>query len=438
MTDLNVPYYNEVQREIKSINDSQATNLNKNDIAFIGVIAGLQILRQWLSRNKIINRQRLDDQEAARLTKHNTVVEKVTRNKNYGEWILGPTSYDAIVRVSDNIERTGVSGVNHRYKTLAHDSLIGLLVGPINLISESITYSSGEGLLPFQISKAIPIDPSNAATGYQIGHKITFTQTLGDTVAYIKDDKAILPAAIVKHLLHLASDMSTTQGLVIPGLTALPNVGDLKADGMNRWLLDNQFDAVWFANIGAQYGLAELINSISRVTYSFVSFYNKDISKEIIRRKTDKVIAIANSISTSTDIMRAFIRGSADPIAALRELDWGGLIATIKWIFSSEEFKEDVQNIDKIWNQISFGMTHSIAQLEDEFQKQLTVIDKKYVQILEDMKKEYAYYAKLQSDATNWNQESSSQVKSSIKFAEHNGVKNILRTKKDRDNFFNN
>lgn len=438
MTDLNVPYYNEVQKEIKAINESQATNLNKNDIVFISVIAGLQILRQWISRNKIINRQRLNDQEAARLTKHNTVVEKVTKNKNYGEWILGPTTYDAIVRASDSIERTGVSGVNHRYKTLAHDPLIGLFIGPINLIGESITYSGRESLLPFQTSKAIPIDQNNAATGYQIGQKITFTQTVVDSVAYIKDDKAILPAAIIKHLLHLASDMGTTQGLVIPGLTALPNMGDLKADNVNQWLLANQFDAVWFANVGVQYGLAELINTISGITYSFLSFYNKNISKEIIRRKTDKVLAIANSISTSTDIMRAFINGSVDPIRALRELDWGGLLATIKRIFSSEEFKEDIQNVDKIWNQIYFGMTHSAAQLEDEFQKQLVVIDRKYVQILENMKKEYAYYAKLQSDATNWNQDSSSQVKSSIKFAEHNGVKNILRTKSDRDNFFKN
>lgn len=438
MSELNLPHGEDVKKLVKRVNDSQELELTRKDLDFVALIAGLQILRQYLSRKKILNMRRLNDQESANLVKHNSVVENVIKNKNYGEWILGPTSYDAIARSSTKITKTGLSGMNHRYKTLAHDPLVGLLVGPINLMSETITFSDEDALISLKTSNVVPTDYGRADSGYQIGEPTTFTTATATSIEYVKNDAMILPAAVVKHLLHLASDVGTQQGLPIPGLSLLPNIGEVTSASVNSWLLENHFDAMWIANIGVQYGLAEFINTISSIIYRFLRYRNSPVSAEIVKRKTDKVIAVANGISTSQDLIRSLMKAQFDLPNAIRELDFGGLIATIKRLIQSDEFKDDIKNIDKIWNQVVFGMTHSVEDLEIQLQTQLRYIDSKYSQIMEEMLKEYEVYANLQENATNWNQSAKSQFESSVEFAKLNNVTNYLSSKEDIYNFFNN
>lgn len=435
---MSVPYESEVQSLVKNINESQSMSLNKNDIIFVALIAGLQISRQWLNRKKILNRKRFNnDQESAEAVKHNRFMRDVVAKRGYGEWILGPTSYDAIGRTSAYWKKTTISGNNHRYTTLAHDPLIGLLVGPINLLSNTITYNTTT--TGIKTSKVLPNDYNNPATGYSISGPTFFSMAVSDALYETKIDYKMLAAAVLKHLIHLASDINTTQGLIIPGLSVLPSVGSIDAQGINRWLIGNKFDSIWFMDLFAQYGIAEFINTISSIMYKFLLYHDTDKSDDFVNAKCKKVIAIANALSSSEDLILATIRAlNGDPIGAIRDLDWGGLMATIKRIRESDEFKKEIKSIDSTWDDLSFNFQYSIQDINEDFQQKINQIDKKYQKIIMNMKSEYENYSHLQAMAANLNQPGIDSFGASIEFAKLNKVNNFLKNKEDIDGFFNN
>ncbi|MFB9768761.1 hypothetical protein [Lactiplantibacillus modestisalitolerans] len=457
---ITVPYENQVQHMVKGINESQSMELNKNDYIFILLIAGLQVARQYINKSKILNRARDTDQEAAKKIKHNEKIEKtinggdplthksvtmwgnnsflenISVNKQLPLWVLGPTSYDAIRRSSAYWEKTGVSGMNHRYTTLAHDPLIGLVVGPINLLSNTITYNTS---LKMGTSYTSPFNTHNPATGYEISRPSSFSQAVYNSIAVIKKDKTILAAAIIKHLLHLASDINTKQGLTIPGMSMLPSIGSVNSRDIDKWLISNHFDFVWFADLFAQYGLAELINVISSILYKFLIYRDTDKDIEFIDAKCKKVIAIANAVSASEDLIVAAIKASTGHVvSALRELDWGGLVAAIKRMFASDEFMLEVKGISESWDAIQFNFKYSTEDVEQMFQNKIKSINNKYEQILLSMQKEYRRYGELEALATNFDQVGDELFSYSIQFAQLNNVHNSLKNKKDIDNFFNN
>jgi len=433
--DFEIPDNQSVQQFIKDINYSQEMQINKNDVLFIGLITGLQIIRQWLNKAKILDRQRLNDQDAADVVKHNEFMKKIEKNgTGRVVWILGPTSYDAIKRSSDYFNKPGVSGVNHRYATLAHDPLVGLLVGPVNLLSNTITYNTKVKL---GTSNVLPNDPNNPGTGYSISRPSSFVSAVGKSADVIRYNKWALSDAIIKHLLHLASDIGTEQGLVIPGLSLLPNINGIQGSQINAWLLKNKFDTVWFADIFAQFGFAEIINTISSIMYKFLLYRDSTKSQEFINAKCQKVLAIANAIASTEDIVVAVIRSmSGDAVGALRELDWGGLLATIKRVIQSDEFKNEIKSLIHVWDNLKFNAQYSAADIETGFLTNIQTVDSKYRVIMKKIHQEYLYYADAETRSADMNLSGSKMFDSSIEFSDLNKVEDTLRSKDHIDDFF--
>lgn len=435
--EFDIPMDGNVQKLVKSINDSQAMELNKNDIMFIGLIAGLQIIRQWLNKTKVLNRERFNDQQEAERVKHNKFMNDIeTKKGDRVKWILGPTTYDAIRRSSNHFRKVGVGGRNHRYETLAHDPLVGLLVGPINLLSNTITYNTE---IVFGTSNVIPSRPNDPSTGYLISSPSSFMYAINKSIQVVQSDKTALVDAIIKHLLHLASDIGTKQGLIIPGLSLLPNVRKMDGSEVNAWLIKNEFDVIWSADIFAQFGISELINSISSIMYKFLLYRDSKKSKEFINAKCQKVIAIANAVSSAEDLMIAGIRGmTGNWVDALRELDWGGLLATIKRLLQSDEFKNEIKGISHTWDNLVFNARYSAADIENEFQENLKSIDQKYSVIIKKMEQEYLEYGELELLAADLNISGKKMFMKSADFSDLNKVNGTLRSERDINEFFNN
>lgn len=435
LDDIKMPNNINVQKLVTSINESQQMALNYNDILFISLIAGLQISRQWISK-RILNRQRYTDTEAANKVKHNDLMKEIGNKSDLALWVLGPTTYDAIKRSSSYWKKTGVGGSNHRYATLAHDPLIGLFVGPINLTSNTITYRTD---IAFGTSKVLANNVANPATGYSISTKSNFVYALQKSAETIHENKIILPAAVIKHLLHLASDVDTKQGLIIPGLSMLPDIGAVKSSDINKWLINQHFDSVWFANLFVQYGLAEIVNAIGSILYKFLLYRNTTKTKTFVETKTQKVIAIANAVSASEDVIVAVTRAlHGDVVGSVRDLDWGGLVAAVRHIIESDEFKNEIKETIHAWDNIKYNFSTTSEEIESDFHSKLGSIDVAYHDVVQRIQNEYCTYNKLQALAANLNQPGNEMFEYSKAFAQMNETSHILNSKQDIDNFFNN
>lgn len=434
--DFSIPNAQDVQEVIKNINYSQDMILNKNDLVFVGLIVGLQVIRQWLNKEKILNRIRMNDQAAAKTVKHNGVTKKIRNDKDRVAWILGPTSYDAIGRSSAYFQKKGIAGTNHRYTTLAHDPLVGLFVGPVNLLSNTITYNTK---IQFGTSNVVPKSPGNPATGYAISRPTTFTHAVTKSISAAQSRKGFLQDAIIKHLLHLASDIGTTQGLIIPGLSLLPNINNLQGSTVNAWLIKNEFDSIWFADLFVQAGISELINYIGSFMYKFLLYRDTSKAKEFVDAKCKKVLAVANAIASTEDAVVTLIRVmSGNVIGGLREMDWGGLIVTLKSIMQSKEFQAEIMGIIHVWDGLSFDLHHSAEDMELDFQKNIEETNKKYRVIIKNMTQEYMSYADLELRAADLNTPGNVMFANSIDFSDLNKARKVLRSKDNIDKFFDN
>lgn len=404
---------------------------DQNDMKFVMIAVALQVARQWLSE-KIVDRGRLENQAAAKEIKHSTSAKKIAQ-LNYGEWILGPTSYDAIQRTPGEkrrINQPGISGRNHRYKTLGHDPFIGLLVGPINLMSNTLTRND------FATYKTKPISLHSASTGYLISTPMpggiigATTEALNNGIS----DPKFAAAAVVKHLIHLASDVNTIQGLPIPG------AGALLPDNVNDWLLGNGFDAIWFANIGMQAGLSQMINTITSVTYSWLLYDEKKYgSHEVFNEKVKKVVAVANAISASANLMRVGLDiAEVNWIEALKHLDIGGLIIAIKAMMNSGEFKKQIHDMIYAFDDIKFGLTVSVADIQAHYERQSLLIDNEFEQVLLEMNAEYDRLDGLMENAINLEGRSIDQFTAAIKLAQYVKVdeSKIIHNQDEGDGYF--
>lgn len=433
-----LPYEDAVQNLVKSINESHEMELNNDDLIFVGLITGLQILRKELNKKVILDRKRLNDQEAAKYVKHNEFIKKMIEEKPYAEWILGATTYDAVSYTSDHWRKVGIGGKNHRWTTLAHDPLIGLIIGPVNLVSDTITYHNDT---EYGTRNVLPINAMNPATGYKISGPGHISTAFSDTIKlmHTKNDWQFLVAAIIKHLIHMASDIGTKQGLTIPGLSTIPSVGSINMTKVNDWLLQNQFDLVWFADLGIQYSAAKMINAIVSVLYKFLLHRDTDESHEFIEAKTKKVIAIGNAISASEELIQTIIKFNlGDKVGAIHSFDFGGFLVAIQTMLASDEFKKEIKSVNHMWDDITYNFTVSSEKIENEYQKKVHDIDEVYQSILMDINNEYLHYGELQAYATNLNQSGATSFDYSYQFADLNEVNTALRNKDDINNFFNN
>jgi len=120
------------------------TKLSKEDDVWLITTTVMQTARQMLL-NKLKNR--LDDKEAAKKVKSGK--ERSNRSKEYyasiEEIYSNPVPFDTIQKEKDiwkTPDDPKLSGFNHRYKTLGHDPILGLIFGTANIMTNTLTLSN--------------------------------------------------------------------------------------------------------------------------------------------------------------------------------------------------------------------------------------------------------------------------------------------------------
>ncbi len=248
-------------------------------------------------------------------------------------------------------------GANHRFGTLGHDPLLGLIFGTANIMTNTITCPPINSIF-----KGIDLFPKTFNVTYDIGGKnphIVSADPSGISAQFLTPlmlasaaNRILLEpdaaaAALIKQIIHIGTDLYTPMGIQLPfenlildkatteKLTSYVNMGDI-------------------IKVGGQAVAAIAINWLVAALHG-CSLFNKDdgteFCSEMHQVRTKKILLISNSIATSSSVIQAAI--TKNP----RNLDIGGAAVLIYRLFTDTKF------ISKLKQEF---MTSELAKVYDQ------------------------------------------------------------------------
>ena len=305
-------YLQEASQEFKHL-----TKLDKTDISFLALATGLQVLRWWLVDNA---KFRFDsDQDTKKIT--NRIKKKIPQSAQ----LFAPVPYDAFR--TGGIVSTGLSGSNHRVKALAHDPLAGWVVGPTNLLTESVTVNELPYLtydVQMNLNGHYYIQPTKSV------FPVYFAKGTQEAMADPKD----LGFAVVRHGIHLSTDAFTKYGLPVPVLNTINPALSLKLQ---------QAGQIDMYSVGRGILLSKMIDMIISYTHGFFYKEESNIRPELYNLKTEKIIRYSNMASSTANILTVGGMYASGNPTALKKLDVGGIIKTVTQIVTDPFF---IQNME--------------------------------------------------------------------------------------------
>ena len=331
------------------------TGLSGADIAFLFIATALQCGRIFLINN-------LTDIEKAGPGNRNEDFLHKLQDKTLKKFDNGSTlspdkyyaplnqiitgrgvPYDATGYLGENLGL--FKGANHRFATLGHDPILGLVFGTANILTNTITCTS----TPIIITNHVVYDAS--LKNPRIGGFASTAITLKKAAERLEDDMSSVIAAIIKQIIHIGTDLYTPCGIQLPGANLLLSKG--KAEILTKYISTG--DVI---KIGASTKLAILINTIISTTHMLMYDEKKYSSQEIYNVKTKKIILYSNAIASASNIIWVggnMALGSAD---AIKQLDIGGLIVTLRRLMTDTKF------IQQIKEEFIFGEFNKMIQGE--------------------------------------------------------------------------
>lgn len=311
---------------------------NGVDLSFLGVAIALQCLR-WFLLNKLTERTP-EGKSKFEDWSHKAQDKIFKRDKNKKNKIdfekvtaFGPFSYYApferiITTYSvpyDAISGTkiyevggidkGISGDNHRFKTIGHDPLLGLVFGTANILTSTLTNWQ------FQ---TFAVNKSNVVIG-NASTLIMFEKTIERSIT---EPKA-LGAAVIKQALHITSDMYTTNGI------PLPNISKLSPE------LAEQFGKYGIDTGGlvkgmTSYKVAEFIDSLI-ASIHLLYWDESKCSIDQYKVRTKKILSISKCIAEGSNIIATAMTRN------ILNFDIGGILYTVYRVVNDIDFMTDIK-----------------------------------------------------------------------------------------------
>lgn len=301
---------------------------NKKDVIFLIVATALQITRQIVIDQY---KNRPTDQEAANSTLGHNNDETSNRHRRYyatiEEMETNPVPFDCFRKetgiAGDPNRNPSLSGFNHRFKALGHDPVLGLIFGTANTMTNTVTVANG-GLslstyhihtgIGHRLDTTFPIDKIDAKAS---------TALMFEKIAERIKAEGITPLAIAlkKTIIHQLSDVTTKQSLPVPFLSIIsPNMARVtSAIGID------QLNLKLFAK---EASLSILINQIISLIHTWAYDETTDVSLDLYKARTVKILYYSNLFATSSNLLIAFVRAAMGDERAFNKLDYGGTIVT--------------------------------------------------------------------------------------------------------------
>lgn len=246
-------------------------------------------------------------------------------------------------------------GANHRFATLGHDPILGLIFGTGNIMTNTITCVKNAALVD---GIGIPVLTTNHVvftSDFKDPRIATYGSTavmLKETIERTKDQPSAFVASLIKQIIHIGTDLYTPCGIQIPGANLI--LSNTEVEKLTSYI--NAGDII---KIGTSAKLAELINLLISTLHTLMYDSSMSISRELYSVKTRKIIMYSNVIATGSNVLWVGGNMLAGNEAAIKQLDIGGLIVTLKRLMTDTEY------IRQIKEEFVFGGFNKMIQGDD-------------------------------------------------------------------------
>lgn len=255
--------------------------------------------------------------------------------------------YDATRYAGESLKL--FQGANHRFATLGHDPVLGLLFGTANIMTNSITCVKSTGTLDIGLRIPMTFSVAYDFTGKnpQIAEPVSTIRMLINSGKRVVEEPSAAAAALIKQIVHIGTDLYTPCGIQLP-------FANLALDKAHVEKLTEYVSTGDVLKVGAQAGTAVLINWLIAALHGCSLIFKDDGSDyafDLHQTRTKKIILISNTLATSSSVIQATI--TKNP----KCLDLGGAAVLVYRLFTDLSFiarlKEEYVNseLDKIYDE---------------------------------------------------------------------------------------
>lgn len=331
------------------------TGLKGIDISFLFIATAIQCARIYLInnltkieragqgnrnedylhelQNKIL--KRLDNGQVLNASKYYAPLNQIITGKG--------VPYDATAYLDENFKL--FKGANHRFATLGHDPVLGLIFGTANILTNTITSIK----TPIITTNHVIYD--SQLKNPKIGMFAPTSVMLKKATKRIDGDVNSVVAAVIKQIIHIGTDMYTPCGIQLPG-------ANLILSNTNTELLTKYISMGNVVKIGASAGFSVLINTIISTLHMLMYDENEYKSRDVYNVKTRKVLMYSNLIASTSNVIWVGANIATGNEGAIKNLDIGGLIVTIQRLITDTAF------IRQIKEEFVFGGFNKLIQGE--------------------------------------------------------------------------
>ena len=141
---------------------------------------------------------------------------------------------------------------------------------------------------------------------------------------------------MIKQIIHIGTDLYTPCGIQIPCANlALSNT---QVEKMTSYISTGDL-----VKVGTSAKLAELINLLISTLHTLMYDPSMSISRNLYNVKTRKIIMYSNAIATGSNVLWVGANMYVGNEVAVKQLDIGGLIVTLKRLTSDTEYIRQIK-----------------------------------------------------------------------------------------------
>ena len=247
--------------------------------------------------------------------------------------------YDATGYENENLGL--FKGANHRFSTLGHDPLLGLIFGTTNILTSTITcYEEETRVLGIKLPVTNHVVYDMNGKNPRIGQFGLTTIALMSAASRVDGDAKSVGAALIKQVIHVGTDMFTPCGINLP-------LADLVLSKKTAEEITKYVSTGDVIKIGSSALLAMGINFIIGAFHNMLydsAYRENGIQRNVYNVKTRKIIMLSNVVATSSNVVKTAFETYNGNALALKSMDWGGLIVTLYRLINDTEFINAVKH----------------------------------------------------------------------------------------------
>ena len=312
------------------------TKLDKTDIAFLFLATALHCARIYLF-NKLTKIEGAGQKNKIEKNLHK-LQKKISDLFDDGNGAISSCYYASLNHIITTQgvpydasaflgENTGLlRGANHRFSTLGHDPVVGLIFGTANILTNTITCFNK----PIITSNHVFYDCN--LKNPKIGMPALTSIVLEKSIQRCDGDIKSVVAALIKQIIHIGTDMYTPCGIQIP-------LANIFLDKKTVEKITKHISYGDLVKIGTSMKIASFIDIIVGTFHSL--FFNDESysSFDVYNIKTRKIIDYAYLLATGSNVIANSFRIYKGDSSAIKDIDFAGIIILLGRIFSDYDYQ---------------------------------------------------------------------------------------------------